>query len=88
MIRRQQIPAEFPQSGIQITDVDDVAFGVADLDAIADSIRCAGQDIDSTQKTGDWRLHRQSENQRKHSDRNERGIPILKLDRNDRDYQQ
>ena len=87
MIRREQVPAEFPQGGIQITDVDYVAFGIPDLDAIADSIRRARENIDPTQETGDWRLHRQSEDQRKQADRDNGRVPILKEDRDDTEHQ-
>jgi len=42
--------ANFPQRGIQIAHVDDVTAGIANLNAVADAIRRAGQNINPTMK--------------------------------------
>ena len=62
MIRREKIAAKFPQSSIEVTNVDHVALGIADLDAIADSIRRARQNVNPSEKTCHRRLHREAEN--------------------------
>src|ERR1041385_76162 len=89
MIGRKQVTAaEFPQSRVEITDIDHVPGGVANLHAIADAIRRAHQDVNPAKKTGHRCLHREAKDQREQSDRNQRRIPVLKNNRDDREQQQ
>jgi len=60
MIGGKIFAAEFPQGGVEITHVNNVAGGVFDLNAIADLIRPPDQDVDPAQKTGHWCLHGQA----------------------------
>src|ERR1051325_3420172 len=81
MFSREIIAAELPECRIEIVEVDHVAGGVADLDAITDAIRLAHEDVDPTDETGDWSLKCKSEYQRNQAKRNDRGVPVLKEDR-------
>ena len=51
MIRGKVLAPKFPEGGVEISDVDDVAGGVLDLDAIADTIRLAHKNEDPGDET-------------------------------------
>ncbi len=61
--------------------VDHVTGGVVDLDAIADAIRLADENIDPGDETFHRRLHSQTDDDRSNTERGQRRIPIHKDDR-------
>ena len=62
MITRNVMTAEFPEGSIQVTDVNYVASGIANLDPIAHPIRLTNEDIDPGDEAFHRRLHSQSKN--------------------------
>src|SRR6185295_1856512 len=64
MIRAQMAPADFPQSRIEIADVDDISASFVDLDAIAHSIRMPRQNVNPANEARNRSLQREAENQR------------------------
>ena len=79
--------SEFPKRGVEITNVDHVAGGVADFDAVADAIRPPNEYINPTDKTFHRRLHGQTDDDRADAERGEGCIPVHKnhRDGNQRD---
>ena len=57
MITGNILPAEFPQSGVQVADIDDVAGSVIYLDTIANTIRLTNQNIYPADEALHRRLH-------------------------------
>ena len=62
MIGGKIFAAEFPQGGVEITHINNVARGIFDLNTIADPVRPPDQDVDPAEKTGHWCLHGQANN--------------------------
>src|SRR5437870_11020434 len=83
MIGRKILAAEFPESGVKITHVDDISGSVSDFNAVADSVRRPHQHIDPADEAGDRSLQREAEDERDQADRDNGGIPI---DEDDRDH--
>ena len=81
MIAGNILAAKFPQGGIEITDVDDVAGCVADLNAVADAVRPTHEDKNPGNETLGRCLDGQTNDDRPDTERGERGIPIHKDDR-------
>ena len=57
MIAGNVFAAEFPQSGIEIANIDYITGGVTDLYAITYSERLANEDINLGDEAFHWRLH-------------------------------
>ena len=85
MIAGKILAAEFPQSGIQVPDVDHVASGIAYLDAVAYAKRPANQNVNPRDETFHRRLHSQSDDDRANTERSDRCVPIYKNNRDDND---
>ena len=80
MVTGKIFPAEFPQRGVEVTDVDHVTSSIFDLDTIADLIWPADEDVYPTEKTCHRRLHCQTDDHRADPDGDERSVPINKND--------
>lgn len=76
------MPAKFPEGGVDVADIDDVAGGVVDLDPVAHPVGPPHEDVNPIDETGHGRLHGKTEDDRDHPDGYEGGIPI---DENNRD---
>src|SRR5207302_3864502 len=85
MIGRKIFASEFPQSGVEITHVNDVPGGVFDLDTIADLVRPSDQDVDPAEETGHRRLHSQANDDGADTDGNERSVTINENNTNNDD---
>ena len=85
MISGDVLTTEFPRRGVEITDVDYVACGLAYLYAVTYAKRLANQNVNPRDKAFHRRLHRQPDNDRTDTERSNSGIPIHK---NDRDHNQ
>src|SRR5215470_6295423 len=83
MIAGHVFAAKFPQSGIEISDVDYVASRITYLNAITDAIRLANQNIDPGDETFHRRLYSQPDDDRTDAKRCNSCVPIHK---NDRDH--
>src|SRR5262249_31285744 len=77
--------AEFPQSGIEIPDVDYVACRVTNLYAITDAIRLANQNINPGDEAFHRRLYSQPDDDRTNTEGSDSSVPIHKNDRDDDD---
>src|SRR5215475_8036646 len=83
MIGGEILPAEFPQRGVEVTNVDYVASGLPYLDAVAHAKRLANQDVNPRDKAFHRRLHSQAEDDRTDTERSDGGVPIHKNYRDD-----
>ena len=82
MVTGKVFPAEFPQRGVEVTDVNHVTGSIFDLNAIANLIWPTDKDVYPTEKTRHRRLHCQTDDHRADTDGNEPSVPI---DKNDAD---
>src|SRR5207244_12665469 len=57
MVTGKIFAAEFPQRGVEITDVDYVTCIILDLNTIAHLIWPADENVDPAEKTRHWRLY-------------------------------
>src|SRR6185369_16972264 len=81
MFSRKIVAAEFPQRRVEITDVDHIAAYEPNLDPIANAIWLAHENVDPANETRNRRLQCEPEYQRDQAKRNDRGVPVLKKDR-------
>jgi hypothetical protein len=79
------LPAEFPQGGVEIADINHVASGVADFDAVADAKRLANQNVNPGDKAFHRGLHSQPDDDGTDTERCDRRVPINK-NNGDNDY--
>src|SRR5437868_436367 len=86
MVGRQVLAAKFPKRCIQITYVDHVAAGFADLYTVTHLERYFDEDIYPAEKTRDQGLKRETEHQRNETERDNRSVPIRKDQREDDEY--
>jgi hypothetical protein len=80
MLRGKVRSAKFPQRRIQITDVDNVPLGIADLDAVPDPLGLADQQIDPADQARDRCLQREAKDERDNTHRDKRRIPARRND--------
>src|SRR6185369_8847761 len=81
MFSREIVAAEFPQRRVEITDVDHISAYEPNLDPIANAIWLAHENVDPANETRNRRLQCEPEYQRDQAKRNDRGVPVLKKDR-------
>src|SRR5213595_3076308 len=85
MIAGKIFAAKFPQCGIEIPNVNDVARGFAYLYAIPYPERLANENVNPGDKAFHRRLDSETDDNRADTERGNRGIPIDKNYRNDND---
>src|SRR6266404_5724179 len=81
MIGGKIFSTKFPEGRIEITDVDHIAGSVVDFKRIAHPIWPPHKNINPPDKTGHRSLDRKADDDRENADRNERGVPVHKDDR-------
>jgi hypothetical protein len=70
------LTAEFPERGIEVTNVDDIAGGIVDFDTVTDAKWLTNENTDLGDKTFHRGLHGQTNNDRADAERGEGGVPI------------
>src|SRR5512132_4100171 len=89
MIAREILAAEFPQRGVEVTDIDHITGRVGYFDPVAHAIRLTHQDVNPRDEAFHRSLHSQPDDDRTDTERSDRGVPIHKnnRDNNNRDGQ-
>jgi hypothetical protein len=85
MVAGDILAAKFPQSRVEVSNVNHVASGIAYFDAVAHTKRLSNQNINPRDETLHWRLHSQSNDDRANTERSHRCVPIYKNNRDDDD---
>src|ERR1041385_870950 len=76
MIGRKKRAADFPEGGVEVTDINDVAARIADLDAVANTIRRAHENINPADEAGYGCLQRETKYQGNKTQRDDGSVPI------------
>ena len=80
MVAGNVLTAKFPERGIEITDVDHVASGIANFNAITNAKRLPNKNKNPGDETFHRGLHGQADDDRTDAERGERAVPIHKHD--------
>src|ERR1051326_816658 len=75
--------ADFPEGGIEVADIDDIAASIADLDAIADAVRRSDEDVNPADEAGDRSLQRKAEDEGNQAEGDDSGVPVYEQNWND-----
>ena len=78
MIAGYVFAAEFPQSRIEISDIDYVPCGVTDLYPVTDAVRLANKNVNPRDETFHRRLDSEANDDRANAQGGKRAIPIDK----------
>ena len=76
MIAGKILAAEFPQGGVEVTDIDHVAGRIGDFDAVAHAKRLAHQNVNPGDEAFHRSLHSQPDDDRTDTERSDRRVPI------------
>src|SRR4029453_12468235 len=81
MITGDILPTEFPQGRVEIADINYVAGGFADFDAVADAKRLANQNVNPGDKAFHRGLYSQPDDDRTDAERSDCRVPVHKNNR-------